>query len=35
MTDEKKWQELIQVEDEAYFKGDLVLSLPEGSQSAV
>ena len=33
MTDKKKWQEIIQVEDEAYFKGDLVLSLPEGSYS--
>lgn len=34
MTDKKKWQEIIQVEDEAYFKGDLVLSLPEGSYPA-
>ena len=34
MIDEKKWHELIQAEDEAYFKGDLVLSLPEESYSA-
>ncbi|MBR3316135.1 MAG: hypothetical protein IKG18_18600 [Atopobiaceae bacterium] len=34
MIDEKRWQELIQEEDEAFFKGDLVLSLPEGSYSA-
>lgn len=34
MIDEKRWLELAQAEDEAYFKGDLVLSLPEGSYTA-
>ena len=31
MIDERHWLELAQAEDEAYFKGDLVLSLPKGS----
>ena len=34
MIDEKKRHELIQAEDEAYFRDDLVLILPEGSYSA-
>lgn len=31
MIDERHWLELAKAEDEAYFKGDLVLSLPKGS----
>ena len=34
MIDETKWIELAKAEDEAFFKGDLVLSLPEGSYTA-
>ena len=34
MIDEKRWIELTQAEDEAYFKGDLMLSLPQGSYTA-
>ena len=34
MIDEKHWLELAQAEDLAYFRGDLVLSLPEGSYTA-
>lgn len=34
MIDEAKWIELAKAEDEAFFKGDLVLSLPEGSYTA-
>ena len=34
MIDEKRWIELVQAEDEAYFKGDLMLSLPQGSYTA-
>ncbi len=34
MTDEAKWIELAKAEDEAFFRGDLVLSLPEVSYTA-
>lgn len=34
MIDEAKMLELAQAEDMAYFKGDLVLSLPKGSYTA-
>lgn len=34
MIDEEHFQELIRVEGEVFFKGDLVLSLPKGSYSA-
>ena len=34
MIDEAKWIELAKAEDEAFFRGDLVLSLPEGSYTA-
>lgn len=34
MFDGAKMLELVQAEDEAYFRGDLVLSLPKGSYTA-
>lgn len=34
MIDEKHWLELVQAEDLAYFRGDLVLSLPKGSYTS-
>ncbi|MDO4796699.1 MAG: hypothetical protein Q4A01_01630 [Coriobacteriales bacterium] len=34
MFDKNKMLELVRAEDEAYFRGDLVLSLPEGSYNS-